>query len=537
MTANLPLTRAVVLDRWRVVYVVTPKAMCTSLLWAMAELRGEPLDPTTSRSAEATRALTVHDPGYWSGAFLHERDEGEAASITGDDGWFRFALTRHPVDRLWSAWQSKLLLREPAYVARFGDRPWFPRPAATLDTVAEDFERFVDALAADPELRRADQHWAAQTELLQPATFPYTELGQVERSDVTMRRLETYLRDHGWSGSLRPGRHNAGLLPRPAAVRDPALLRRIEELYAADLDAFGYPPASLGRRPAAAATAVAVRGLAELTERHERIGDLYRLLHPARRATMSLVVLGPSRPAVPDDVEVVPVPAGASAASGLQAGVDASRGDVVVLCRDVTALSPGWPDRVRSALRDPDVGLVGAVLRPAGQPERRLAGFAFTDDALNRSWVDASDGADPVPVPLPTGAFLAIRRSTLTYLGGLDTGLAGDTWYPLELGIRAARCGLRCVVPPGLVATWRPADADVTAGFLPDLLRVAAIHLDPARFARLLGALSDDPRLTAELAGLIVSDAGARRARLEQIALHDTAQLLPGERSTEPVAS
>lgn len=532
MSTSLPQARAVVLDRWRVVYVVTPKAMCTSLLWAMAGLRDDPIDATRSRSAEVTRALSVHDPACWPGAFLHERSADEVESIAVADSWFRFTLTRHPVDRLWSAWQSKLLLREPAYAVRFGDQPWFPRPVGALDTIAEDFERFVVALGADPELRRADQHWAPQTYLLQTGTFPYTEIGQVERAAATLERLERHLGEHGWHGSLELERHNVSLLPRAAVVREPGLLRRIEEVYADDLESFGYQPAAIGHRPAASASAVAVRALAELAERHERIGDLFRLLHPARpprRASVSLVSLTGPRPwetmAVPDEVEVVQAPSGPNVAARLQAGIEVSTGDIVVLCRDITAVSPGWPDRIRAALSGPDVGLVGAVLQPADQPDLRLAGFEFTDEVLNRRWIATSDS--DVPVPLLPGAFLAIRRRTLTYLGGLDTGLGGDAWYALELCVRAWRCGMSAVVAPSVVVTWQPPEDEDSPGFVPDLLRVAAIHLDAPRFARLLGALRDTPGITRALADLLVSDAGARRGRLEQISLHDTAGLLP----------
>jgi hypothetical protein len=44
--------------------------------------------------------------------------------------------------------------------------------------------------------------------------------------------------------------------------------------------AFGDEPANVGHPPSADATAVAVGAMAELVERHERIGDLHRMLAP-----------------------------------------------------------------------------------------------------------------------------------------------------------------------------------------------------------------------------------------------------------------
>lgn len=546
--AALPRTRALVLDRWRVVYVVTPKAMCTGLLWALATLQEEPLEATSSsRTAEVTRTLAVHDPLVWrSTRSLHDLPPGEIAAITADDDWFRFCFSRHPVDRLWSAWQSKLLLREPAYAARFGAAAWFPRFPSDGEAVAEDFARFVDALAADPALLTADQHWAPQQHLLRPADFPYTVIGRVEEATATLERLRRHLRAQGRLDGVDPGRRNTGLLPRSAVLRDPALLRRIEERYAADMAAFGYRPAAVGRRVPGGTTALALSALRELAERHERIGDLHRLMigarpapvlraarppAPARRSAarprVSLVVLaGPSAAdfAVPDDAEVIAVPAGGAAAA-FQAGIDASSGEVLALCRDVTALSPGWSERVCRALDDHDTALVGAVVRPVGEPEGRLAGLEFADDLLNCRWRREAEGGE---APLLSSTFLAARRETLAHLGGLDAGMRGSCWHDVELSLRARRTGLACRVLPGVVATWRPPSRqEADEDFVHDLLRLAAVHLSRPRLARLVAALRAWPSLHSSLAAVLTSDVGLRRERLERIAVRDAEDLLP----------
>ncbi len=227
-------------------------------------------------------------PAIWQQWFkpLHLLPADVIEQVTSDDGWFRLAWTRHPVDRLWSAWQSKLLLREPLFVDLYGSAPWFPRTpqelpegAAAVGEIAEDFERFVAALALDPQLLTADPHWAPQSDLLRPEVFPYSEIGRMESPAVTLGRLERHLQAQGWRGTLDLKRLNATLLPR-AVIRDPTVLRVIEKIYAEDMIAFGYEPANVGHLPAADASAIAVQALAELVERHERISDLHRMLAP-----------------------------------------------------------------------------------------------------------------------------------------------------------------------------------------------------------------------------------------------------------------
>ncbi len=238
--------------------------------------------------AEEPRALAVHDPAIWQQWFkpLHLLPADVIELVTSEDGWFRLGWTRHPVNRLWSAWQSKLLLREPLFMELYGTAQWFPRTptelpkgAAALGAIAEDFESFVAALAQDPQLLTADPHWAPQSYLLRPEVFPYSEIGRIEAAAVTLGRLERHLRAQGWRGTLDLKRLNATLLPR-AVIRDPTLLRLIEKIYTDDMTAFGYEPANVGYPPSADAGAVAVQALAELVERHERIGDLHRMLAP-----------------------------------------------------------------------------------------------------------------------------------------------------------------------------------------------------------------------------------------------------------------
>jgi hypothetical protein len=277
-----------VLWKWRIVFVVTPKAACTSVLWALAHVQGECAESfATAAGAEVTRRLTIHDLAKWHGATrLEHLADSELAELDARHGWFIFGIAREPLARVWSSWQSKLLLREPAFVARFGDAAWFPRPPTSGAQIVADFERFVDALRADPALAAADPHWAPQTLILRGDSFSH--VGRVEQLEATYAKLEDHLRGMGWDGTLPRARDNRGILPLQPGWLRPSTIEAIADVYAADFARFGYashPSTESNGDPTAAASPELPESVLEaarqIIARHERIGDLAELLRRA----------------------------------------------------------------------------------------------------------------------------------------------------------------------------------------------------------------------------------------------------------------
>ncbi|HLI55447.1 MAG TPA: sulfotransferase family 2 domain-containing protein, partial [Actinomycetota bacterium] len=167
----------------RILCVLNAKAASTSILWWLATLVGEdPESMFTSRDPEVTRELTVHDRGLWRNLVrISDLSGRELAHVLADQEWMRFTVVRHPVTRLWSAWQSKLLLREPFFVRRYVGEPWFPRVPNSLKEVGEDFRTFVAALSNDRTLLLANPHWSPQHLRLELGVFPYSHVGKVEQ--------------------------------------------------------------------------------------------------------------------------------------------------------------------------------------------------------------------------------------------------------------------------------------------------------------------------------------------------------------------
>jgi hypothetical protein len=539
---------ALVLRRWKMVYVVTPKAACTNLLWMLARLQEEPLAGVrTSRSGEVTRALAIHDPTVWhSTPRLHELSPSERADVLHDPEWLVWCVTRDPLSRLWSAWQSKLLLREPAYVARYGNEPWFPDIPRHPRDVAVAFADFVDALGADPSLLAADIHWRPQHELLRPDVIPYSHIGRVEELEATLTAVEGHLRALGRTEPLVSERHNQGLLPLSTAGLSATRRRVVERLYAGDFEHFGRRRDTRSATTRTSPTEVELHAVVAVIERNERIGDLLRSGRadsPARTRRskgITLLVTG-GAPSAPDPrsgvVEVVstrtssrprddvedrplfPERSGPAAAQ-IHAASARARGDVIVICDTPEHLPVDWLDAALEALDDPAVGMVGAPAEVA--PGELVGGARLIDDALNRQpFPIARPGT--VPVPVLTGAPLAIRAEVLRSVGGWDAGYHGGD-HAVDLSLRLWRAGYACAVTGLPAAPLRNPVADPSTSSaeryldVVDRLRLGAIHLDPTARRALLQSFGDDPLLAPALTEVVRSDAGARRALLDRSA-------------------
>jgi hypothetical protein len=275
--------RALVFDDLRVLFVPVPKASCTAILWMLAELSGLDEDRfAQSLGREVTPELTIHDMSRWPDEHkLGVREPGDLEEPLTGEGWLRFTVVRNPFRRLWSAWQSKVLLAEPQFIDKFSDQPWYPHSVDSAEGVLDSFRAFLDALGSDPELGRADVHWAPQVGLIGHPEFALDHVGRVEQLDDTLDRLRRHVEA---SGRTMPQMRRANVTPLPYAdeLFTKADVEVLEETYADDLETFGYdlPPGAALDAPCSEAWLDAVRRalpvVGELRGRNTRIHDLER---------------------------------------------------------------------------------------------------------------------------------------------------------------------------------------------------------------------------------------------------------------------
>jgi hypothetical protein len=270
-------TATFVLPRWQAMYVSVNKAACTTLKWLVAEVQGEDLERFHgSLWDEVSRTMTIHQRRLWQHTPMAMRlSEEELAAISPENGWFVFAVVRHPTARLFSAWQSKLLLREPWWTKQYGDADWFPRVPRSGDDVVEDFTRFTRALAAGDAPLMRNRHFAPQRRLLRPRRMSYSRIYRTSELSELLRDFEAHLRERGWEGEpLRLRRTNETPLPAIRALFGPEVQAAAATLYPADLKVFGYDDVVPGGLVDGGYDDEAVAEVVRLIERSERIGDL-----------------------------------------------------------------------------------------------------------------------------------------------------------------------------------------------------------------------------------------------------------------------
>ena len=288
--------RALVFEDLRILYVPVPKASCTGILWLLAHASGLERERfLASSGGEVTPSLTIHDLSRWPSRYRFGllQQEVQELALTGD-GWLRFTVVRHPYARLWSAWQSKILLAEPQFLDKFSAEAWFPEAPRSSGDVTAGFRLFLNELYANPDLVHADVHWAPQVDLISYEQVSYHHVGHVEDLPPTLELLREHVRSTAERELPQMPRTNRNALPYVEQLYDETDAQALSRLYAQDLAAFGYTapgPAALrtpvpqGWRRAADAL---VPALTELRERNARVHALRLQAHTVEESLAEL---------------------------------------------------------------------------------------------------------------------------------------------------------------------------------------------------------------------------------------------------------
>lgn len=233
---------SLVVPELKMAYVTNLKAACSTMKWLIADLTEQ--DPQrffSSIGRRPTRSQTIHDRDGWQG-ISHLSDYPDLSRLSPDKGWFVFTLVRDPRARLFSAWQSKLLVGNPNYLGRVVDEPWYPRAPCDASDVIEDFHRFVEAFAAQRRRTRRvgnDGHFRAQSDLVYRHNLRYTGVYDLADIPTFERDLAAHLVAVGHNALPALRRENDTPLKLTKDVVSGGIAEVIADIYREDFERFG----------------------------------------------------------------------------------------------------------------------------------------------------------------------------------------------------------------------------------------------------------------------------------------------------------
>jgi len=257
-----------VVEEAKVLYVQVFKAACTTMLWTMAGLAGVERDQLPfSTGAYVSRDMVIHDRrihpvptiGEVSDALRHE-------ALTSDE-WMRLGVTRDPYARLYSGWESRILLLHKG--------PWstYPQPPLVDDgrslDVGASFRSFVASMEEHRGVWQGDFHFAQQVHLLALDEIDYTDLVTTKELSSLFVRLSDRV-----GHPVDPGRLNEGLGIAYTDVYDEETARRCEQLFDQDFDRLSFSHQSFRVPRPAILVGPAYNALQMVRGRNQRLQDL-----------------------------------------------------------------------------------------------------------------------------------------------------------------------------------------------------------------------------------------------------------------------
>ena len=290
-----------VLQSAKLHYVSTPKVACTVLKWWFARLHGLDIHACdTRRSWETEPELVIHDLLPQICPAIAGLPVEEMRNILESEEYFRFAVVRNPFKRVFSAWQSKLLLREPFQITPYLDKDFFNRPIKDLKDIGISFEGFLEYVAEHEWPEIPNPHWAPQAQVLRLDKVKYSQIAQIENAGSLWERIAEHLGRCDFERPLKR-RTNESLIPYHTKFFSERSQELIQKLYAGDFDSFGYsrtlPPAlePFDKRQ----MEMALKAINMIRGRNHRFGEVRLLLEQSDNQAAYL-----TRLAIDRDLEI-----------------------------------------------------------------------------------------------------------------------------------------------------------------------------------------------------------------------------------------
>lgn len=211
--------------------------------------------------------------------------------------------------------------------------------------------------------------------------------------------------------------------------------------------------------------------------------------------------------------------AGLGVAGARNLGASRTQGGVLVFADAHMSFAPGWWKLLVEALDDPKVAAAAPSVASSTSPQVFGYGFSIPKPDLVARWL-MRERRKPFAVPILPGCCMAIRRETFEKTGGFDEGLKSRGCVDCETGVRLWLLGYEMWVVPEARVWHRFREQApykvTTPEVLHNRLRLALVHLKPARIARVMETLGPDKPLAEALLLAMQGGAAERRAQLER---------------------
>jgi glycosyltransferase involved in cell wall biosynthesis/GT2 family glycosyltransferase len=262
-------------SRYRLMYVSTPKVACTSLKWWFASLEGCTRELRAAQgSLETDPDLAIHDLFWRVAPHVTGLPAERINETVTSDKIFRFAVVRNPYKRVFSAWQSKMVLREPLQAGPYKNLDFFNRPLEAWDDISGAFEDFLEHLATNEAPSYWDLHWQPQVALLRPDLISYSKIGKIEDTEELVSALMDWV-GKGIPNPFLVRRTNESLIPYQLEFLTSNSIRLIQELYADDFERLAYPldPPTSREIFSREQLDTALQAVTALRKRHQRLSE------------------------------------------------------------------------------------------------------------------------------------------------------------------------------------------------------------------------------------------------------------------------
>jgi GT2 family glycosyltransferase len=214
---------------------------------------------------------------------------------------------------------------------------------------------------------------------------------------------------------------------------------------------------------------------------------------------------------------------GMGVAGARNRGAEQASGDVIVFLDGHCYVPDGWLAPLVAALDADSAGMAGPAFTNIRDPRMRACGVTWGDTTLGNVWLSA--GEEVIPVPFHIGACQAVNAAAFRKVGGYDRGMTQWGSEDIELCLRMWLFGYRIYAQPSslvyhLFRTSRPYAVDV-AHILYNHLRMALLHFDRARLARVIARMVGIAGVESSLARAYTDDTLLRRHHYLATRSHD----------------